>query len=1097
MIFKTNLLILLFTNIFYDMKEFLLRKGILLFLVLMLPFFASAQITIKGKVISSDDNQPLPGATVTVKGTTAGTQTDANGAFTIEAKAGQVLVFGSIGYASKQITVGTVTNLRITLDVNAKQLGNVVITGALGIKRQAKELGVAATNISAKSLTEAHPTNFTNGLTAKVAGLVLTTIDNGINPSTRFTLRGNRHINGNNFALVVLNGVPISPNEVNNINPDDIADVNILNGAGAAALYGSEASNGAIIITTKKGTTTGAPVISYTNTYQAEQISYFWPLQTGFGSYGGEEGVYVDPYTQYIIAPVPFENQSYGPAYTGAPQQLGIPLQNGVKQIVPYATQPTDPRLAFFNIGHSDQNNLNYSSGDEKNSFAFSASYLTKTGVVPNDAFKRATLRASGSRTYGKFKVDYTAAYTHSYTSTYGNGFDGSSLLSTLVNTPSWVPLQKYKDINAPFADVNTYFNSYGINPYWTVNESRINTTTDNFNGSFFGSFAPTKWLDANYRLATNFGFAYQQQTRAEVDFSAYAHSDPTGGYGTDATGVLGSTANTPGIVPGQVTNTYEFGDGSLVTSGFQGPQGYSRLQQDAFLNFHKTFFKDFKANLLVGNTIWEEKLNATVNSSANLAIPNFYNVDYITGVPNVFVGSAIIRQIAYYGDLTVGYKDFAFVEGSLRNDIDSRLSKVFSAFWYPSIKGSLILSQALPALKDNKFLSYAKLRASYTKVGDVNIAPYSITNVYGTASGFPYGNTGGLVQSTTLGNPGLKPEFTKEFEVGGDFSFWESRVNANVTYYHNTTTNQTLTITTSPATGYTGTSVNVGEVSNSGWEFKLDVDVLTKAKNKVGLNLSGNLAIQNSLVNSLTAGLKQINLGGYSNAAVEAVVGQPYPVLLGTDVNRDPQGHVIVDAKTGNPTLNSNLVNLGRTTPHYIIGLTQTVSWNIFSLTAVSEFRLGAIIYNAGLNSANAAGTSQFSASTGRQPFVFPNSVIQNSNGTYTPNTNLLTSAGDINFFDNGGYYSAASTSVSSADFWKLREASLNVDLTKWVSKSKFIRKANFAINGRNLLTIVPNATNKWGDPEFNFTPGNAIGVTSVQLPPTRIFGASLNITF
>jgi TonB-linked SusC/RagA family outer membrane protein len=1068
----------------------------------MLPFLASAQITLKGRVISSDDNQPLPGVGVTIKGSTSGTQTDVNGNFSLQANAGQVIVFSAVGYVSKQITVGTVTNLRIILDVNSKQLqGVTVVTGALGVKRQAKELGFAATNISSKSLTEAHPSNFTNGLTAKVAGLVLSTVDNGINPQTRFTLRGNRHIIGNNFALVVLNGVPISPNEVNNINPDDIADVNILNGAGAAALYGSEASNGAIIITTKKGTATGAPTINYSNNYQIEQISYFWPLQTQFGSYGGEAGTYIDPYTQYITGNVPFENQSYGPPYTGLPTQLGIPTQDGVKQIVPYATRPTDPRLAFFNIGHQDQNNLTYSSGDDKNSFSVSASYINKTGVVPNDKYQRATLRVSATKTYGIFKADVTAGYTHGLTSTYGGGYGGSgvdggsSLLSTLVNTPSWVPLTSYKNINAPFADVNTYYNSYGQNPYWAINNSRYNTVNDNFNGSFFGTLTPTKWFDANYRLATNFGTGVQTYTRAQVDFSAYAHSDPTGGYGTDATGTLGSTANTPGSVPGQIANNTVFGDGSITTGG-AGPQGFSRLQQDIIVNFHKTFFHDFKANLLLGNTIWEEKLSAIGNSSSALAIEGFYNIGSILGVPTTYAVSYTMRQYAYFGALNLGYKDFAFVEGTIRNDNDSRLSKQFASFWYPSVKGSLILSQALPALKDSKFISYAKLRGSYSKVGDINVSAFSIASVFNNASGFPYGNTGGLSQSTTLGNPNLKPEFTKELEVGGDFSFWESRINTNITYYHNTTTNQTLPISTSPTIGYTSTLVNVGEVDNSGWEFKLDVDALTKAKNKVGVNLGANFAIQNTLVKSLVNGLQQINLGGYSNAAVEAVVGQPYPVLLGTDVNRDPNGHVIVDA-TGNPSLNSNLVNLGRTTPHYIIGLTQTVSWNIITLTAVSEFRLGAVIYNQGLASATAAGSSQFSASTGRQPFIFPNSVIKNADGTYSPNTSYLTSAGDINFFDNGGYYSAASTYVSSADFWKLREVSLNFDLSKFVKASKFIKRANFALTGRNLLTVVPNATNKWGDPEFNFTTGNAIGVTSVQLPPTRIFGASLNITF
>ncbi|MDP9048177.1 MAG: TonB-dependent receptor, partial [Bacteroidota bacterium] len=353
-----------------------------------------------------------------------------------------------------------------------------------------------------------------------------------------------------------------------------------------------------------------------------------------------------------------------------------------------------------------------------------------------------------------------------------------------------------------------------------------------------------------------------------------------------------------------------------------------------------------------------------------------------------------------------------------------------------------------------------------------------------------------GLSLSTTLNNPLLKPEFTKEIEFGTDLGFFDSRVNGSVTYYKSNTTNQTLAISTSPATGYSNTLVNVGEVENTGLETKLDIQVLTKAQNGVGLDLAGNFTIQNSKVVSLTNGLKSITLGGFTNAAVSAVVGQPYPVLLGTDVNRDPQGHVIVDAVSGNPSLNSNLTNLGRTTPKYLLGLTQTLSYKFISLAVTSEFRTGNVIYNQGLIQATAAGASALSASSGRLPFVFPNSVIQTSPGVYVKNTNTTTASGDINFFDAGAFYSAASTYVTSGAFWKIREADLNFDLTSFVKHSKFIKRASFSLIGRNLFMFRPKSNN-WSDPEFASTTGNAVGFETNQLPPTRLFGANLNVTF
>jgi len=1081
--------------------------------------------TVTGTVTAKEDGLPVPGVSVKIKGTNLGTQTNTAGKFSLSVPAGGVLTFSFIGYETFTVTpAGATANVQLVLA--SKQLGEVVVTSALGIKRQAKELGYAATNVSNKQLTETHPANFTNGLTAKAPGLVINTLDNGINPSTRFTLRGNRHINGNNYALVLLNGVPISPNDVNTINPDDIESVDILNGAGAASLYGSEASNGALSITTKRGSPSGAPQVNFSSTWMAENVSYFPALQTTFGGYGGEGGVnvdptdpyngYKDPYTGLVTKEVPYENQAYGPRYDGSIQQLGLPVgsDNGPVQKLKYSSPAKDPREAFFQTGWSAQNNLSYNQGDAENSFNLSVNDLAKKGVVPNDRYDRLSTRVSASKTYGIFHADFTAAYSRIKTSTYGNGFDGTSLdggrslLSGLLNTVSWAPLENYKDINSTFGDVNGYYNGYSVNPYWTIQNSRYNFQSDNFNGAFTAKLTPTKWFDLTYRIADNYGVGQLQYTRAQVNFTAYFHSDPFS-IQNQAYGALGGAANTPGSIPGQVLNIMQYGDGSInngnaigngtvpgVNGVGAGPQGFSRISQDIFANFHKTFFNDFKTNLLLGSSIWAADYNQISNSSNNLLVEGFYNIGSILGNANTAQSQGTIHQIAWLASGNVAYKDWAFLEASIRNDKDSRLAAANRSFWYPSVKGSVLLTDAIDALKNSKWLSYAKIRASWSKVGDVNIAPYSINPTFSVTPGFPYGNIGGLGLSTTLNSPTLKPEFTKEFEYGADLGFFDNRVNGSITYYDSKTTNQTLAISTTPTTGYSNTFVNIGEVDNTGLETKLDVQVLTKAQNKVGLDLAGNFTIQNSKVVSLTNGLNQIVLGGYTNASVAAVVGQPYPVLLGTDIKRDPQGHPIVDAVSGNPILNNNLVNLGRTTPKYLLGLTQTVSYKFVSLSITSEFRTGNVIYNQGLVQATAAGTSALSASSGRQRFVFPNSVIQTAPGVYTKNTNTTTSAGDIDFFDAGAYYTAASTYVTSGAFWKIREADLNFDLTSFVKKSKVIKRMSFALIGRNLFMFRP-ASNNWTDPEFAGTTGNAVGYSNNQLPPTRFLGANLNVTF
>ncbi|MDB5031015.1 SusC/RagA family TonB-linked outer membrane protein [Mucilaginibacter sp.] len=1103
------------------MKKLLLVS--LCFLVLCITQAFAQNRTVTGTVTAKDDGLPIPGVTVKIKGTNFGAPTDVNGKFSLSAAPNSVLVVSFIGYITQEVPVKSETMNIVLATSTAQELGEVVVTGALGIRRQAKELGYAATSVTSKQLTETHPTNFTNGLTGKAPGLVISTLDNGIDPQTRFTLRGNRHINGNNYALVLLNGVPISPNDVNTINPDDIESVDILNGAGAASLYGSEASNGALSITTKHGSSTGAPQITYSNTLLAERIAYMPALQTEFGAYGGEGGTnvnpndtyngFIDPYTGLITKQAPFENQSYGPRYDGSMQQLGLPVgsDNGPVQRFPYSTLAKDPRLAFFQTGLSDQNNLSYAIGDAANSFNLSVNNLARKGVVPNDRFDRTVVRMSAGRTYGIFKAEFTASYTRSNRSTYGSGYDGSTLdggrtlFSSIINTPSWVPLTNYKDPTALFADPNSYFNSYGVNPYWIVQNSRYNTQSDAFNGSFTGKLTPTNWFDLTYRIADNYGVATQTFTRAQVNFTAYYRSDPFA-TNNEAYGAFGTAFNTPGSIPGQLQNITQYGDGTVsssintvagVNNVGAGPQGYARLTQDVFANFHKTFFNDFKANLLLGSSIWEESYRQISNSSTQLLIDKFYSIGSILGVPTTASSIGYIRQIAWLGDINISYKNYAFLEITDRNDNDSRLSASQRSFWYPSVKGSVVLSDAIPALKDNKYLSYAKVRGSWTKVGDVNVSPYSINNTYAVTNGFPYGSSGGLSLSTTLNNPSLKPEFTKEFEFGADLGFWDNRINGSITYYKSNTTNQTLAVTTAPETGYANTLVNVGEVENTGLETKIDVQVLTKQANGgFGLNLAANFTIQNSNVVSLTGGLPSISLGGYTNATISAVAGRPYPVILGTDIVRDPSGHPIVSATTGEPSLNPNLTDLGRTTPKYLLGMTQTLSYKFISLAITSEFRTGNVIYNQGLSQATGSGISQLSASSGRQRFVFPNSVIQTSPGVYVANTNTTTSSGDINFFDKGAYYTAASTYVTSGAFWKLREADLNFDLTSFVKQFKVIKRASVSIIGRNLFMWRPKSNN-WTDPEFAGTSGNAIGYENNQLPPTRLFGANLNVTF
>lgn len=1055
--------------------------------------------TITGTVTAADDKMPIPGVSVKVKGTSVGVSTGANGTYSVKLPSGSnTLVFTSLGFAQREISVGSSNVVNATLASDTKQLGEVVVTGALGIKRQAKEIGYSTTTVSAKDLTATNVTNIANGLTAKVAGLQINTINNGIDPQVRITLRGARSINGNNNALIVLDGVPIPGGTLNSINPNDVEDVTVLKGSSASALYGSEASNGALIITTKRGTAANKPKITYANSLQINKVAYFPDIQTKFGPYGGETVAdgFRDPNTGFPLF-TGYENQLYGPAYNGAQYQLGAPLANGEKNIITYSPNEKSPIEAFFKTGLTEQNDLSYQSGDADNNFYFSAQNVYNKGVIPDDLSKRTSLRASGTKTYGIFKLDYSVGYTNSSSSTYGVNYSTNAttqiLYANLFQMPAFINIDDLAEgDNSKFYNPNDYYSAYNVNPYWQIKNSRINRKGDTFLGNISLNVKPTKWFDATYRLSQNFGINNYKYTRKEVQFSAYAASDPLGVSNIPSR--YGAARKSPGFVQDYT----QYGDGTTNLSTTNG-QGSSRLQQDVFLKFNHTFFDDFKTDLLLGNTIWQSKARTQNDQSSNLLIPEFYNIGLISGAPTVSQTEFFIRQIGVYGALNIGYKDFAFIQATGRNDWDSRLSKTKRSLFYPSISGSFVFTNAFEALKNNRILSYGKLRAAVSKVGQVSIAPYSINNTFTSTSGFPYGGLGGLTLGTTNNNPLLEPEFITEKEFAVELGLLDNRINLNATYYKQNSKNQTLNVQTSASTGFNAATINAGEIENNGYEFELNGTVLSASKNAIGLKLGGNLGIYNSKVVSLLPGSTQFQVSG-ATGSIYAVVGQPYPSLLGTDYKRDDQGRVIVDATgttAGYPQLGTTLTNFGRTTPKYVLGLNMSATYKFITLSAVAEYKSGYVIYNAVGSTLDFGGISATSASADRQRFIYPNSVIQTSPGVYVPNTTVPIVDGNYGFWQGSNYGAALTPFVNSAAFWKIREMTLNFNLTQFINKTRAIKALNFALTGRNMFLFRPK-DNPYTDPEYNLDASNAVGVTNAnQTPPTRIFGANLQITF
>ncbi|NVO19126.1 MAG: SusC/RagA family TonB-linked outer membrane protein [Bacteroidetes bacterium] len=1063
------------------------KLSILLALLLFTGMQVLAQRTITGKVTSADDGLGIPGATVLVKGTTSGTLTDVDGKYQLSVpKTATTLIFQSVGMKPMEFTLGASNVIDVVLQSEAKQIEGVVVT-ALGITRQSRELGVSTAKVSDRQLTQAGVSNVMNGLTAKVSGLQINTINNGINPDTKITLRGNRHFLASNQALVVLDGIPISATFLNSVNPNDIESVTVLKGASASALYGNDASNGVMIVTTKKGSKQ-KPIINVSNTTTFEQISYLPNLQTRFGSGSGESTGNADNNYTFWIGPdrttdpyTSYENQQYGPEYNGQMVILGGKLEDGSYQMVPYSAIKNQKKN-FFNIGHSIQNDISYSGGDENSNFYLSAQDVNTAGTVPDDKNRRTSARMAAGKKYGMFGADFSMGFTKTSTEVAGGDMNqGRGVYWNVLNTPQHVPLTQYKNIDTdPFAALDGYYNAYYPNPYWQIAHSRQFTKRNDFLGSLLLTLKPLPWLEFSNRNGLTYNTVNYNDYVDEAVYSAYSKGDPW------SQGHMGQQSPYSGQSSDYMSNQFNLSDDFLA-----------KLSKD---------FGDFSSKLILGTSVFVSKYNQITDAASALVIPNLYNISNRVGEPVVTQTTNERRSIGAFADATFGFKNFVFLHLSGRNDWDSRLTKSNRSFFYPGADISFVLSDMIPALKDNPVLTFLKLRGSWSKTGQIAIANwYATVPSYVSGAGFPYGNIAGFRLSTTLSNPNLRPELTVEKEGGFEMTFLKNRIHFITNFYVSNTKDQTIPASISSATGFRSAYINAGELQTKGIENDLNLTPLVNL-GPVAWNLSVNYTYSTSKVISIFPGLTELPIPDpdakfASQASVSyAVVGEQFPLLKVTDVMRDPEGHIIVDPVTGLPSTNPALVPAGHGNPNHILGLVNSFTWKGLGLNIVADYRTGNNIYNEVGTALDFTGVSEHSALNGRQPFLIPNSVIETASGVYVPNTDVVVTNASRAFWVSSNYATTQRAYVTSAAFWKLREVALTYELpVKELIGTKVLKSAQIGIVGRNLLMWRPK-TNVWTDPEFNnaSSTGNAVGLTSEeQTPPTRVYGFSVKLTF
>ncbi len=1007
-------------------------------------------------VVTSNTGEVLPGVSVFVKGTKLGTNTDGSGKFSIKVPdANSILVFAYLGFSRKEVPVGGRAVVNVTLIEDAHQLGEVVVT-AMGIKRTSKELGYSTQQVSAKDLTQSKPTNLAAGLSGKVSGLQIIQSNNQIDAGDqmRVVLRGNRSFQGNNQALLVLDGVVVPLAYLNSINPNDVDNVSVLKGANAAALYGSEAANGVLIVSTKKGTK-DITQITYTNTTQLNELSYFPKMQTQFGGGSGQD-IYGFP--QYT----PFENQNFGDRFDGTLRELGRTLPDGSIQMVPYSNL-SDEKKKFFDTGIDEQNDLSFSTGNDKGSTYINLQRLNNKGYVPGDKSNRTAARINGTRIYNKLKIDYTFNYTQKNVDK-----SNAQIYNNIINTPANIPLTEYSDVNSTYGSLDNYFNDYGINPYYYLQQQRNNERRDDLLGNLAASYDVTPWLNLTARGGITTYTRNGKNTKEALNYSDFAHNS-------------GKAVANPQTSPATES------DYSYFNSRMEG-------------NFLATFKKkisDFSTTFIAGAQTIQKSARTLFVGTDFLVIPDFYNIGNRSGDANVTEESTKDRQTALYGDLTIGYKDYLFFHGSGRNDWDSRLSDKNRSFFYPSGDVSFVFTDAFNVLKNKNILSYGKIRGGIAKVYAVQFSPYSLQSTFDVGPGFPYGNTAGYSVGKTVYAPDLKPEQTLSTEIGIELGFLNNRIMIESSAYWETTKDQEILkgINISSATGFTNAVINTGSGKNHGVEISLKgAPILSKTSNGVTWNLAMNYSYNQNKAVELYQGLPNLSIEN-NNYIVK---DQPYPVLMGNGYATDPQGRTIVDAITGFPKLSSTNILFGQTTPKHILGISTSVNYQNFTFSGTAEYRSGSVVYSGAGSTMDFSGISYGSATNGRERFVYPNSVIETSPGVFVPNTDITTRTGGIDFWAGSTTrYGVMQNYVTSAAFWKIRELSLGYEVpAKILERSKIIKRINVALVGRNLFMFRPD-TNVYTDPEFNATTDNAQGSSNLnQTPPTRIYGFTATLT-
>ncbi len=1039
-------------------KRLLLLAGIFI----LLAQTVLAQKTITGKV-TDDKGNPLQNASVVVKGTTTGTITKADGTYSLTVpSSAKALIISTVDMAAVEKAIGSQTVLNVILSAEDKIMSEVVVT-AFGIKKDKKTLGYGVTQLSSAELTKGHTTNITNALAAKIPG-VRVSGSGGSFTGSSIIIRGYTTFTGSNQPLFVIDGIPIdnggggSPlqngpsvsNRAIDINQEDIESISVLKGPSAAVLYGSRASNGVIVITTKKGKAGQKSSIQYFTSYGIEQVNRLPEYQDQYAE--GNNGVFSA-----------VGQSSWGPLITGQIVNQYNPATNLVDRSAPLAAYPTNVKDIFKN-GYNWQNNISFSGGTDKNTFRFSYGYLKNTGVLNNNVLNRHNFSLNTSSKINNY-LTITASANYSNNKSRRTQ-QGNQLSNPLFR--GWITPRSYDLTGLAWEDAvgNQRYPLGEDNPYWTIKHNRFNDEINRFIGNISFNFKLARWLQADYKIGSDL-------------YSTFRH-------GYDQIGARGGSNTTANAVGGirEVRNNYR------------------NLSSNGYLTATKKI-KNFSGVAIVGTEFVQTYVNAAQLDGKGIIVRDFEQLSNTTTfTPSPSFGSSKTRLIGLYGDFTINYKSIASFNVTLRNDWSSTFKIGKNSYLYNGFGGSVNFTELFPHLR-NKVIENIKIRGNYASVGKAGDFIYATDSYFGGAGSadgfgptisFPFNGIQGFSLSNAAGNANLKPEFTNNKEFAIELALFKNRLNIEATHYWQSSRELIFSVPVSNTSGIGSITRNAGNLRNIGNELSVRATPIKSKSFSWDINIS--YTDFKSNVNKLDVGVTNIFLGGFVTPNIRLVVGDEYGQIYGNAYQRDAKTGKIIVGANGLPLITSGVQKIGNPNPKWSAGVTNTFTYNAFSFSFLIDYKKGGDLYSRNVADLQRNGVTKETAEFPRydasgvlqKPYLF-DAVYANG----SPNTTYV-SAQD--YYGNSGKYAAAEGYIYNTTWFRIREASVSYNLPSSLLNRTPFGNAEFAVFGRNLYLRAPNYPHL--DPEQN-----ALGISNAQglefnaLPQTRSMGVSLRLSF